>query len=294
MARLFYGIDELLTWPLLPGIEDKSQIYYHVRPARPANLVVTRDPQSGDLNVSAGTYGVLTEYPLTIGLHISKHSFDTARNIQGVGTECVVALPTRNQVRETWYTALPIPRGISEGDVAGFTMLPSRSVSVPGVAECPVNLECRVELIKDWRTHWAVFLRVVGASIDTELQGGDRRDLIRLYPTHEVDDQINRFGGSIERLGVNGDLLDCPAFPAFGDSTEQWIADLGAAGRLSGAAVGSIRSWLLAWREAETVGKTAELARLRAPLTKALELAAWEEWAALEQHVAAVHAGGQA
>jgi hypothetical protein len=45
---------------------------------------------SGGLNVAAGTYGRLTARPYTVCLHISKHSFDSARNIQPPATECVV------------------------------------------------------------------------------------------------------------------------------------------------------------------------------------------------------------
>jgi flavin reductase (DIM6/NTAB) family NADH-FMN oxidoreductase RutF len=296
MGRLYYRVDELLHRPVLPGITDKTQIYYHFRPARPANLVVTRDPASGDLNVSAGTYGVLTESPLTLGLHISKHSFDTARNIQGVGTECVVALPTRDQVRETWYTALPIPRGISEAEVANLTLLPSRAVSVPGIAECPVNLECRVELVKDWRSHWVVFLLVVGASIDEEMIKGERLDIIRHYPTYEVDDQLNQFGGSIERLGVNGELLACPGFPTGAKRgpaapVEEWIADLQNEHLISAPEAEVIQGWLGSWRVAAARGDQQRTDELRAPLARTLELAAWEDWAALHEHVAAAAHG---
>ena len=39
---------------------------------------------------------------------------------------------------------MPIPRGISELDVAGLTPLPSRKVQPTGVKECPINLEAKV------------------------------------------------------------------------------------------------------------------------------------------------------
>ncbi len=300
MGRLYYSVAELLTRPVLPGISDRTQIYYHFRPARPANLAVTRDPASGDLNVSAGTYGVLSDSPLTIGLHISKHSFDTARNAQALGAECVVALPTRDQVRETWYAALPIPRAIFEGDVAGLTLLPSQAITVPGIAECPVNLECKVEFVKDWHTHWALFLRVVGASIDQELLTRDRLDIIRHYPTYEVDDQLNVFGGSIERLGVNGELLACPGFPVGakrgpGARAEEWVADLQDEQRISAIEANTISGWLSDWREADASGDAGRIEKLRQPLTRALELMAWEEWAALSDHVESiVHGRGDA
>jgi flavin reductase (DIM6/NTAB) family NADH-FMN oxidoreductase RutF len=233
---------------------------------------------------------VLSEEPLTICLHSAKRSFDTTRNTLKLGAECVVALPTRDQVRETWYTALPIPRGICEADIAGFTMSPSRYVSVPGIAECPVNLECRIELIKEWFTHWILFLRVVGASIDDGLCEADRQAIIRRVPTYEVDDQTNSFGGSIERLGVNGDLLSCPGFPVgarrgAGARTEEWIADLQVAHRLSAVEAEIIGGWLRSWRQSDVRGDLRRMEKLRQPLTRALELAAWEEWGELRAHI---------
>ena len=66
MARLYYDADELLKRPLFPGMEDPTHLYYHFRPARPANLLLTKDPLSGELNLSGGTYGPLTDDPYSI------------------------------------------------------------------------------------------------------------------------------------------------------------------------------------------------------------------------------------
>lgn len=294
MGRLYYGANELLRRPLFPGMRDPTHLYYHFRPARPADLVVTRDPLSGELNVAAGTYGLLTDQPYTIGLHIAKRSFDSARNLQAIGSECVVALPGRDLVRETWLTALPIPRGISEADVAGLTLLPSKVVSVPGIAECPVNLECRVEFVREQYSHYAVFLRVVGASIDEDLLAQDRLAIIRRYPTYEVDDQTNIFGGAIERLGVNGELLECPGFPVGARrvglaGAEEWVDDLRAGGYVSPDEASTLVGWLRDWEAAVLRGEVNE--GLRRALTRAFELAAWEEWDALRAHLTRGSAG---
>lgn len=289
MGRLFYTAKELLMRPLFPGMADPTHLYFHFRPARPANLLITRDPVSGELNLAAGTYGLLTARPYTIGLHVSKHSFDSARNVQAVGTGCVVALPGRDRVEETWFTSLPIPRGIFEGDIGELTPLPSQVVDVPGIAECPVNLECRIEFVKDWYTHYAVFLRVVAASVDEAMLDRDRLAVIRAYPTYEVDDQTNAFGGAIERLGVNGALLACPGFPAgpkAGGSVEAWIEDLCREGYLSEAETDTVLGWLRAWETAVEAGEVGSGRPAREHLTRALELAGWEEWDALHAHLA--------
>jgi flavin reductase (DIM6/NTAB) family NADH-FMN oxidoreductase RutF len=291
MGRLFYSAEELLKRPLFPGMDDPTHLYYHFRPARPANLLVTRDPLSGELNLAAGTYGQLTAQPYTICLHVARHSFDSARNIQPPATECVVALPGRDLVEETWFTSLPIPRGIYEGDIGHLTLLPSREIGVPGIAECPVNLECRIERVRDWYTHYALFLRVVGASVDQEYLARERLEVISSYPTYEVDDQTNAFGGAIERLGVNGELLECPAFPVGAKrggraGTEAWVEDLRAEGYLSDLEAARVIGWLREWNTLLEAGGDEAGERTRCRLTRALELAAWEEWDQLHAHLA--------
>jgi len=287
MGRLFYGADELLGRPTLPGVSHPRLVYFHFRPARPANLLVTRDPDSGELNLAAGTYGPLTDRPYTICLHLhsSPHS---ALSLSNVGAECVVALPGKDLIRETWIPALSLPRGIFEAEVAELSLLPSRVVSVPGIVECPVNLECVVELVRDlYGRATAVFLRVVGASIDEEMLAQDRAIQISQYPTYEVDDATNVWGGSIEQLGVNGDLLECPGFPVgakrgFNSDMSAWIADLQQDGYLSEAELTTLGGWIEELNSTST-GNTA----LSERVTSALAFAAWEEWDELHAYLSA-------
>jgi flavin reductase (DIM6/NTAB) family NADH-FMN oxidoreductase RutF len=286
MGRLFYAVDELLSRPLLPGVNDRMLLHYHFRPARPANLLVTRHPDSGELNLASGTYGPLTDRPYAICLHLhsSPHS---ACNLSALGAECVVALPGKDLIRETWIPALPLPRGIFEADTAELTLLPSQVVGVPGIAECPVNLECRVEFLRDlYGKAVAVFLRVVGASIDEETLARDRLGVVTHYPTYEVDDATNIWGGSIERLGVNGELLECPSFPAsakrgFNTDMTVWLADLRAEGYLNEAEFARLSAWVQEFSAASGARRS----RLRDLITRALALAAWEERNDLHAHL---------
>ncbi len=288
MGRLFYGVDELLRQPLFPGMRDPTLLYFHFRPARPADLVVTRDPESRELNLAAGTFGQLTDRPYTICLHSAKRaSPHSTRNLSEVGAECVVALPGRDLIRETWIPALSLPRGIFEAEVAELTLLPSQVVSVPGIAECPVNLECRVVYVRDQYSHIAVFLEVLGASLDESVLDMDRLSIIRQYPTYEVDDATNAFGGSIERLGVNGELLEAPGFPVVAKrgadaDTAEWLADLQAEGYLSTAEHTLLSRWC----------GEAGRGEVRQALTAALAHAAWEEWEALHAALKP-HLGGE-
>jgi hypothetical protein len=159
-------------------------------------------------------------------------------------------------------------------------------VSVPGIAECPVNLECRVEFLKDWFTHDVVFLRVLGASVDEEFLKRSRMEIINFFPTYEVDDLTNPFGGAIERLGVNGELLICPGFPvgpkrSYRADSASWIKELADAGYLSVSEKTKLLAWLEEWKMLAGVPEKQGGANDCRQIARAFELIAWEEWQAL-------------
>jgi flavin reductase (DIM6/NTAB) family NADH-FMN oxidoreductase RutF len=232
MSKVFFAHDQIQERPNKRyPTADPHQIHYHFRPARPANLCITLDPETGEVNASAGTFGPLTWGPYTMCLHINRLDSPHSYHNLSHSDECVVALPSRDMVKETWIAALPLPRGVNELDVAGLHACPSTLVKPPGVLECPVNFECKVEFFKDYHSHGIVFVRVLGATIDEEVLGMTREEVIHRYPTYEIDDRANRFGGSVERLGVMGEIFDCPEFPlapksGWGNAFERWVQDL--------------------------------------------------------------------
>jgi len=130
-------------------------------------------------------------------------------------------------------------------EVAGLHESPSSIVKIPGIAECPVNFECTVEFKKDYYTHGIVFARVLGASIDDEILKMSRQEVVNYYPTYEVDDKANKFGGSIERLGIMGEIFECPSFPhapkaGWYQSFDTWMKDLADEKFLTGEELGMI------------------------------------------------------
>ena len=129
---------------------DRRQVHLHFRPVRPADIVVSLNPVSRDVDLAARTYGVTSRNPLTIGLHIHRQSYDIQRNVMeaGPGTELVIALPGHDIVYETWITSMPIRRGINEGELGRLTLFPSQLVAPPSIAECPVNLEAVIKVVE--------------------------------------------------------------------------------------------------------------------------------------------------
>ena len=289
MKQIFFTHDQIHERPNSRyDAPDPFQIHYHFRPARPADLVVTRDPITKEINVSAGTLGPLTWNPYTMCLHINKKgSPHTYENLY-VGGHCVIALPGRDIVKETWYTALQLPRGINELEVAGLHESPSTLIDIPGIAECPVNFECVVEFKQDYYSHAIVFCRVLGASIHEKALTMSREEIVNWYPTYEVDDICNEFGGSVERLGLMGDLIACPSFPqatksCWSGKFDTWMNQLADEKYITEKARDAINGLLPRYYELlEKEPESTEYAALKAFYTQLSKLVIALDWPAVE------------
>lgn len=80
--------------------------------------------------------------------------------------EFVVNLTTEPLVRATDYCGVRSGREVDKFKEMHLTPLPSREVAVPGIAESPVNIECRVREIKELGSHNMIIADVVAVTID--------------------------------------------------------------------------------------------------------------------------------
>ncbi len=289
--KVWYSGEEIAAWPRRDGIEERTHIHFHFVPPRPADLCVTLDPVTGEVNAMAGTVGPLTWSPYTICLHVHRVASDDSYRNLIANRECVIAFPTKEQIRETWVLNMSLPRGIDELEVARLTAIPSKVVAAPSIEECPVNLECKVEFWKDYYTHGIFFCKVVGGSVDEEMLSWPRERVMNHYPTYEVDDTTNEWGGRVERLGVLGELYDTPLFPVgakegwWAGGIETWIAQMEEEGHLSGEEARKMSDWQIAFESLFEELDSPERAEARGKLTRACELIAWEEWEGLREHL---------
>ena len=106
--------------------------------------------------------------------------------------ECAISYPSSDFLEKIWVAALPLPRGINEMDVAGFTPLPSRRVRPPGIQECPVNMEAVVKSSCQIGAHFKLYIcQVVGVSVAAGLIERDetrteRLGVLNIDPLFEV------------------------------------------------------------------------------------------------------------
>lgn len=80
--------------------------------------------------------------------------------------EFVVNLTTAALVKATDYCGVRSGRDVDKFREMHLTPLPSREVSVPGIAESPVNIECRVRQITPLGSHHMILADIVAVTVD--------------------------------------------------------------------------------------------------------------------------------
>jgi flavin reductase (DIM6/NTAB) family NADH-FMN oxidoreductase RutF len=130
----------------------------------PGPVVLLTTAHKGQANVMPMSWHTMMEFePPLVGCVVSNrnHSFGLLR----ASKECVINVPTVRLISETVRCGNCSGRTTDKFAAFGITPLPARHVQAPLVAECPVNLECKVvdtrmvarynlfvlQVIKAWR-----------------------------------------------------------------------------------------------------------------------------------------------
>ena len=141
---------------------------------RPIGWISTR-AADGRLNLAPYSFfNAFCYRPPIIGFS-STGAKDSLANAQATG-EFVWNLATRDLADQMNATSASVPYGVDEFDLAGLTAAPCRMVSVPRVAESPVNFECKVTDIVQLKNQqgetlkaWLTLGEVVGVHIRRNL-----------------------------------------------------------------------------------------------------------------------------
>ena len=80
--------------------------------------------------------------------------------------EFVVNLTTEQLVRATDFCGVRSGKDIDKFKEMHLTPLPSKEISAPGIAESPVNIECKVREIKPLGSHTMFLADVVNVTVD--------------------------------------------------------------------------------------------------------------------------------
>ena len=131
-------------------------------PAPPA-LVSCGTMEEHNVLTAAWTSIVNSEPPMTyVSIRPQRHSHSI---IQEKG-EFVINLPTEAIVKATDLCGVKSGRDVDKFALAGLTAEPSNLVAAPGIAECPISLECKVREVTHLGSHDMFLADIVAVDVD--------------------------------------------------------------------------------------------------------------------------------
>jgi len=130
----------------------------------PAVLVTSQDKE-GNANIFTVAWAatVCTNPPMvSISVRPERYSY---RLIRETG-EFVINLTTEQLAYATDYCGVKSGRDVDKFAELGLTKLMSKEVSVPGIEEAPVNIECKVRKVEELGSHHMFIADVVSVTVD--------------------------------------------------------------------------------------------------------------------------------
>ncbi len=125
-----------------------------------------RENEKPNIITLAWAGNVCSDPPMvSVSVRRSRYSYDI---IKETG-EFVLNVTTEQLARKADLCGVKSGRDIDKFAETGLTPQPSRKIKAPGIAESPINIECRVEQIIPLGTHDLFLAKVVGVNVDESL-----------------------------------------------------------------------------------------------------------------------------
>lgn len=132
----------------------------------PAVMVSVSDGNGKNNIITVAWAGTICTNPpmLSISVRPERYSYEMIKSTK----EFVVNLTTRDLVRACDYCGVTSGRDVDKFEKMKLTPIKLPNVSVPGIKESPVNIECRVKKIEELGSHTMFIADVVGVTVDDE------------------------------------------------------------------------------------------------------------------------------
>lgn len=140
---------------------------------------------------------------VSISVRPERYSYDIIKE----SGEFVINLVNRNLVFATDYCGVKSGRDEDKFAKMNLTPLPSQHISAPGIAESPVNIECKVRQVLELGSHHMFVAEVMGVTIDDKYMDETGKfnlnDSGLVSYSHgeyfELGEKIGKFGYSVKK-----------------------------------------------------------------------------------------------
>lgn len=129
----------------------------------PAALVSCGTLEKPNVLTIAWTGILSTHPPMTyISVRPSRHSYPIIMK----NREFVINLTTSSMCRETDFCGVRSGKNTDKFKICGMTPEPAKTVTAPMIAECPINLECKVTETKELGSHTMFIAEITGVNAE--------------------------------------------------------------------------------------------------------------------------------
>nr|VFK29660.1 MAG: NADH-FMN oxidoreductase RutF, flavin reductase (DIM6/NTAB) family [Candidatus Kentron sp. MB]VFK74860.1 MAG: NADH-FMN oxidoreductase RutF, flavin reductase (DIM6/NTAB) family [Candidatus Kentron sp. MB] len=133
----------------------------------PAMLVTCASPEGKPNVMSIGYVGFCCWDPPIISLGINESRY--TRAILAQTGELVVNVPDADSIVAMDYCGFVSGVTVDKFAASGLTPVPATKVQAPLIAECPVNLECRVNTIIELGSHHLIIAKVLVTHVGSDV-----------------------------------------------------------------------------------------------------------------------------
>lgn len=166
----------------------------------PAVLVSVSDKDGRDNILTVAWAGTVCTNPpmVSISVRPERYSYGMLRETG----EFVINLTTEKLAYATDYCGVKSGREEDKFQNLGLTKLASREVKAPGIAESPVNIECRVRHVEELGSHHMFLADVVAVTVDEAYM--DEKNSFHLSDSNPLVYCHGGYYGIGEKLGSFG------------------------------------------------------------------------------------------
>lgn len=139
----------------------------------PAVMVSCRNKKKEDNIIAIAWVGIVNSSPpmLSVSIQPRRHSHHM---ILETG-QFVVNVPAAEQTRILDYTGVTSGRDVDKFEVLQLTKQPCELIDCMMIAECPINLECRVKHVLNLGSHDMFVAEIVAVHVEEELLDSEGR-----------------------------------------------------------------------------------------------------------------------
>lgn len=130
----------------------------------PAVLVSCQGKDGKPNLITIGWVGTICSDPAMVSISVRPERY-SHHMLKETG-EFVINLTTEELLKATDYCGVVSGRDVDKWEKMNLTPIPSEKVSVPAVAESPINIECKVTEVKELGTHHMFIAEVVNVRAD--------------------------------------------------------------------------------------------------------------------------------